>query len=148
MTDPKNEPHDAAENTPLEPDKTEDQQDDQNQPATSSGCLKGCLVLFAAIAAIAIALSFFGSNSQNRSTPDYIGLSKSACQDSVKAQLKNPASAEFADMKTINTGSGEWESSGTVYSTNSFGATVSTSFHCKIEKTGEGAVSARSKLFE
>lgn len=67
------------------------------------------------------------------------GAAQVVCEDSVKAQLKDPESAQV-EFTTFTEGSeGEWTVIGTVNARNSFGGYVGAHpFRCTTTKDGDG----------
>lgn len=59
-----------------------------------------------------------------------------ACHSSVERRLKDPSTASYSGETAIETSDNIWEVSGTVRSTNSFGAVVPASYSCTVH-TGD-----------
>lgn len=78
------------------------------------------------------------------SDADMAVLAQAACHDAVEKQLKDPRSAEYHGERQQRTSTG-WSISGTVYATNSFGATVPTNYSCTVTLEGD-TVRARAVL--
>lgn len=63
---------------------------------------------------------------------------KSACEDSVKAQLKDADSAQFRDVTATDNGNGTYKVTGQVNARNSFGGMVGyTAFVCSARDSGD-----------
>lgn len=69
-----------------------------------------------------------------------------ACEDSVKAQLKDPDSAEFDDVDVVDNGDGTYAVTGRVNAENSFGGmTGFQDFECAARDDGDN-VTGRATL--
>lgn len=93
------------------------------------GCGFGCLgvVLFAI-------LVFAWSAIQGGDDRPGTGAAEVACENLVRDQLKSPSTAKFSNVEA--TGTGPWTVTGAVDSQNSFGATVRTTWTCRVQSTG------------
>ena len=117
----------------------EQNENTKNEGGCAKGCGVGCLSLFG----LFIILTLFSSTNsvpyeQNISTQQ--SNAKFACQEAVKAQLKNPEGAEFPDITKHsfdNLGNMTYTVKSYVDATNSFGGVVRTYYSCKVKLINE-----------
>lgn len=66
-----------------------------------------------------------------------VTAAQSSCEDSVKAQLKDPDSAQFRNVVAVKTGEGTYKVTGEVNALNSFGARAGyQQFYCAAIDSG------------
>lgn len=85
------------------------------------------IVAVAVVIAICVAKSNTGSQASNQAI--------SACENSVKAQLKAPSTAKFSGERYTDNDPG-WYVTGSVDAQNSFGAAIRSSFSCNLTHVG------------
>lgn len=97
-------------------------------------------------ATVIAALLFAGCSTDDDSWR--VTAAEGACEDSVRAQMKDPDSAEFEDVTAVDHGDGTYTVTGLVNGRNSFGGMVGfQAFTCSAADDGD-QVTGRAELLD
>lgn len=116
--------------------------DAADKPKKGISCCGGCLLIVVALVALLALLPLLFSPKG-----DSAGATQ-ACRDAIRMQLKNPASASFANERAEETSERSWKVTGIVRADNSFGGTVPTPYTCNAAWNDKDDYYTKAQLME